>query len=28
VWHHFDRLIQRQPPALIPIEESLVEIAQ
>ena len=28
VWHHFDRLIQRQPPALVPIEESLVEIAQ
>jgi hypothetical protein len=28
VWHHFERLIQRQPPALVPIEESLVEIAQ
>ena len=23
VWHHFERLIQRQPPALVPIEEPL-----
>jgi phosphatidylserine/phosphatidylglycerophosphate/cardiolipin synthase-like enzyme len=28
VWQHFDRLIQRQPPALVPIEEPLTEIAQ
>jgi hypothetical protein len=23
VWHHFDRLIHRQPPVLVPIEEPL-----
>jgi phosphatidylserine/phosphatidylglycerophosphate/cardiolipin synthase-like enzyme len=28
VWQHFDRLIQRQPPALVPIEEPLAEIVQ
>ena len=28
VWQHFDRLIQRQPPALVSIEESLPEISQ
>lgn len=28
VWQHFDRLIQRQPPALVPIEEPLPEFAQ
>ncbi|MEB3185339.1 MAG: hypothetical protein VKM97_05585 [Cyanobacteriota bacterium] len=28
VWQHFERLIQRQPPALVPIEESLLAIAQ
>lgn len=28
VWQHFDRLIQRQPPALVPIEEPLPELAQ
>jgi phosphatidylserine/phosphatidylglycerophosphate/cardiolipin synthase-like enzyme len=27
VWQHFDRLIQRQPPALVPIEQPLPEIA-
>lgn len=26
VWQHFDRLIQRQPPALVPIEQLLPEI--
>jgi hypothetical protein len=26
VWQHFDRLIQRQPPALVPIEQPLPEI--
>ena len=25
VWHHFDRLIHRQPPALVPIEKPLPE---
>ena len=28
VWHHFERLIQRQPPALVPIEEPLAGIGQ
>ena len=28
VWQHFDRLIQRQPPALVPIEEPLPTLAQ
>ena len=28
VWQHFDRLIQRQPPALVPIEETHIESAQ
>jgi hypothetical protein len=28
VWQHFARLIQRQPPALVPIEEPLPEVAQ
>lgn len=28
VWQHFDRLIQRQPPALVPIEETHLESAQ
>jgi phosphatidylserine/phosphatidylglycerophosphate/cardiolipin synthase-like enzyme len=27
VWQHFDRLIHRQPPALVPIEQPLPEIA-
>jgi phosphatidylserine/phosphatidylglycerophosphate/cardiolipin synthase-like enzyme len=25
VWAHFDRLIQRQPPALVPIEQPLAD---
>jgi hypothetical protein len=28
VWQHFDRLIQRQPPALVPIEAPLTDITQ
>jgi len=28
VWEHFDRLIHRQQPALVPIEEVLAELAQ
>lgn len=28
VWHHFERLIQRQPPALVPIEAPLTGIGQ
>lgn len=28
VWQHFDRLIQRPPPALVPIEKPLPEVAQ
>jgi len=28
VWQHFDRLMQRRPPALVPIEEPIPESSQ